>query len=204
MSWNKDLIVVFGVGNKPLDELRSMIGYRNFVAGREIDFRSATSGSSFQGIPIGKIDGNLWLTAPSQVSKFYHKTAGVLEKNLIGQFPDSTIMAITEEGTAGTHGLCFIEAGERKRVFIGAEDGLFYAHGAPLAIETDQYQRLKSEMTNEEREELISSLGTSGYEAYLKFESRWRTPLALLQKMLGRTMEDLYDENPGFTEYVRS
>lgn len=86
--------------------------------------------------------------------------------------------------------------------FIGLCDGEYeYEFGNPIPLESHILEIVKSEMDSDEKAEIIGSEGEEGFESYIKFESMWRVPFELFFELVGKTIDDIYEENPEFKIY---
>ena len=100
MSWNKYCIVVINIEETDLIKALELTGYGKILTpSSEIDFRTAFDNRGEE-IPFGLIDNSLWILSPTQVDKFFSDEQSVLEKNLIKNFPNSTILALEENSPA--------------------------------------------------------------------------------------------------------
>ena len=198
MSWNKYFIVVIDVESKGLTELVELTGYGKILAPfKKVKFQVASI-KDYEGIGFGLYQNNFWIISTDQTEKFFSKTVSILEKNLCEKFPNNSILAVAENGTVDAFGLNLIENGKRVRVISGCDSEYDYDFGEPLEIELNNLNKVKAEIDEFEKEEIISNEGEEGFAGYVKFESLWRTPFDLLAKKIGKTVDEVYDENPDF------
>lgn len=197
MSWNKYFIVVADVYETELASLIKKIGYGRLEGLEVTDFRNA-SGKRMDGIAFGLVNNSFWMISESQVCKFFSEKPSQLEINLKKVFPDSRILALEENANVGSFGFNYIEKGERIRVLSGCDNEYYYDYGEKLSVENENYESVLTEMSKGEKERMISIDGEIEFEKFIKFESLWRCPMSLLMKIMGNSIDDIYDENPSF------
>jgi hypothetical protein len=201
MSWNKYFIIVLDVESKDLNELVDLTGYGKILSPfKKVNFRIA-SNKNYEGIGFGLFQNNFWIISGDQTEKFFNEEPSVLEKNLCKRFSSKTILALAENGTVGAFGLNLIVNGNRLRVISGCDGEYDYEFGEPLEIENTNLKKVTTEMDNSEKEEIIANEGEQGFSDYVKFESLWRAPFDLFTEKIGKTIDEIYDDNPEFEIY---
>jgi hypothetical protein len=195
MSWNKYCIVVTNVDEIDLNSAVQLIGYSFLTPGAEVDFRTAFN-SEQKGMPFGLIDNCLWILSPDQVAKFFADEPSALEKNLKKKFPNSTILALEENGTVDSFGFSLIQKGERIRVLNGCDGEFYYEFGEPIEEERSCYEQVLKELSEEERNEIAEN--EQDPDGALLFESKWQVPFELFKNVYGKTIDQVYDENQQF------
>lgn len=198
MSWNKYFIIVSNVESSDINELVDLTGYGKILSPfKKVDFRMA-SNKNYEGIGFGLYQKNFWIISADQTEKFFSEVPSVLEKNLCKKFPNKTILALAENGTIDAFGFNLIENGSRVRVMSGCDGEYDYEFGEPLEIELYNLNKVRNEIDDSERKEIKSNEGEQGLLDYLKFESLWRTPFDLFTEIIGKTIDQIYHDNPAF------
>lgn len=198
MSWNKYFIIVTDVERKDLHELVDLTGYGKILTPFEkIDFRVA-SNKNYEGIGFGLYENNFWIISADQTEKFFNDEPSVLEKNLCKRFPNKTILALAENGTVDAFGFNLIANGNRLRVISGCDGEFDYEFGEPIEIELTNLKNVQAEIDSSEKEEIIAEQGEQAFSDYVKFESLWRTPFDLFTEKIGKTIDQIYQDNPEF------
>lgn len=203
MSWNKYFIIVINVNEKDLKNLVDKTGYGKMMTQIEkVNFRIA-SNKNYSGIGFGLVDNNFWIISPTQAEKFFNEEKSILEINLSKKFPDKKIIAVAENGTVDAFGFSIIENGKRKRVCSGCDGEYEYKFGEPITIEKRILEIVKNEIDTDEKAEIIENEGVEGFESYIKFESMWRVPFELFNQQIGKTIDEIYEDNPEFEIYLQ-
>ena len=136
--------------------------------------------------------------------KFFEEQISEFERKLSNKFNNITILALSENATVDSFGFNLIKNGNRQRVISGGDVEYYYDFGKPLNIEQENYDHFKSVLDEEEKEEIREDEGEDGLENYMKFQSLWGVPNSLLVKEIGKSPDEIYDENPEFLIYKSS
>jgi len=201
MSWNKYFIVVKNVKSQNLKELINAAGYGKVLHSKYVtDFREASL-NKHTGIGLGLYEDNFWIINSGQTEKFFLENPSTLEQNLCREFPNNTILAVAENGTVDAFGFNLIQHGKRLRVISGCDGEYEYEFGAPLEIEAQNLKRVEAALSPEERSEIIEGEGEDGFIEHIKFEALWGTPFDLFTQIFGKSIDQIYTENPMFEIY---
>jgi hypothetical protein len=201
MSWNKYCIVVINIEETDLIKALELTGYGKILTpSSEIDFRTAFDNRGEE-MPFGLIDNSLWILSPTQVEKFFSDEQSVLEKNLIKNFPNSTILALEENSTVDSFGFSLIQFGKRIRILSGCDGEINFEYGNLIDEEVNCYSQVLIDFDDEEKKEIIESEGVEGFENHILFEAKWRVPFELFTNKYGKSIDTVYKENKLFRNF---